>query len=231
VEPTENLARLLDPGRSVPASLPGLLAPGPAGVRFLAGASGVARLAGLHRGELRRLVHRLEPCVQGSDMVVIDLSSGISPSTRLFLQAAMEVVIVANPEPSAMLDAYGVIKLLAELGHSGLLHLVMNRARDPSFAEDCAGRILSTAQRFLGRGVEFLGSVPEDPAVIDSVQQRRPLVLLRPDSPAAVALGTLGESLFRDAAPLTDTLSGFFATAKGLVAPRPRSTESSCALS
>ena len=130
IEPEEDLLSLLKPGWSSERVRSGMLRPGPAGVRLLPGASGVGRLASLNRGELRRLTHRLEPYLQDSDLVLIDLSAGISPPTQLFLKAAQEIVIVTNPEPSAMLDAYGVIKLLAESDHAGRIHLVMNRAHN-----------------------------------------------------------------------------------------------------
>jgi len=227
IEAEKNLLSLLEPGWS---SQPELLREGPAGVWLLPGGSGVERLAGLNRGDLRRLVHRLEPYVQNAELVIIDLSSGISPSTRLFLQAAQEIVVVANPEPSAMLDAYGVIKLVTQQGHTGGMHLVMNRARDLSAAQECGRRMLTTVRQFLGRNLNFLGCIPEDEAVIASVQRRRPLALDRADSPAAAALRMIAQQLIDGVVPSGNTLSTFFMTAKALVAPRRRSTKSSCVL-
>ncbi len=230
IDPGADLSSLLEARRSAGAPGRDLLARGPAGVWLLPGASGVARLAGLDRGELRRLVHRLEPHLREGEAVFFDLSSGLSPATRLFLRAAHEIVIVANPEPTAVLDAYGVIKMLVEYGHSGRVHLVMNRVHDPQAADDCARRIVGTAQQYLDRGVSFLGSVPEDEAVAASVARRRPVVLDRPQAPAAAALRAIAQQLFVDAEPAADTLSAFFSTAKALLAPRSRTTRSSCAL-
>ena len=230
LDPEENLWSLLQPGWSRAELRARLVQPGPGGVRLLPGASGVGRLASLNRGELRRLVHRLEPHLDDSELVLIDLSAGLSPPTQLFLRAAREIVIVANPEPSAMLDAYGVIKLLAESDHAGQIHLVMNRAHNLPEAQRCAQRMVATAREFLGRGVNVLGCVPEDAAVIDSVHRRRPLVLNCPHSPAASALRLIAHELVDGALPPGNTLSAFFSTAKALVAPRRRSSRSSCAL-
>ncbi len=230
VEPEETLLSLLRPGWSSARVRSRLVQPGPGGVRLLPGASGVGRLASLNRGELRRLVHRLEPYLDDSELVLIDLSAGLSPSTQLFLRAAREIVIVANPEPSAMLDAYGVIKLLAESDHAGQIHLVMNRAHTLSAAQQCARRIVTTARQFLGRGVNVLGCVPDDAAVVDSVHRRRPLVLNSPHSQAASALRMIAHELVDGTLPPGNTLSAFFSTAKALVAPRRRSSRSTCAL-
>jgi flagellar biosynthesis protein FlhG len=230
VEPEADLSSLLNGRWSAQRPRPELLQHGPAGVRLLPGAAGIGRLASLNRGDLRRLVHRLEPYLKDSELVLLDLSSGLSPSTQLFLRAGHEVVIVVNPEPTAMLDAYGVIKMLAESGHAGQIHLVMNRVHDLQAARECAGRIVTTSHRHLDRGVNYVGSVPEDEAVIASVQRRRPVVLDQPQSPAAAALRAIAQQLIVDAAPGADTLSTFFSTAKALVAPRRRSKSSSCAL-
>ncbi len=75
-----------------------------------------------------------------------------------------------------------------------------------------------------------IGCVPEDAAVIDSVHSRRPLVLNRPHAPAAAALRLIAHELLDGALPHGNTLSAFFSTAKALVAPRRRSSRSSCAL-
>ena len=230
VEPESDLLSLLEPGWSSKRARPDLLRQGPAGVWLLPGASGVERLAGLNRGELRRLVHRLEPYLQDGELLFIDLSSGISPSTQLFLRAAQEVIVVANPEPSAMLDAYGVIKLLTEGGHAGVIHLIMNRAHDLPNARECGQRMVVTVERFLGRNLNFLGCVPEDEAMLASVQRRRPLVLYQPDSPAAAALRMIAQQLLDNFVPRENTILTFFSAAKALVAPRRRTRKSSCAL-
>ncbi|MEE8146406.1 MAG: hypothetical protein V3T24_02285, partial [Longimicrobiales bacterium] len=117
-----------------------------------------------------------------------------------------------------------------ESGHVGEIHLIMNRTHDLAQGRESARRVLATAREHLGRNVHSLDCVPEDPAVARSVQRRRPVVLDRPDSPAASSLRTIAQGLFDGAAPHGNTLSAFFSTAKALIAPRRRSTRSSCAL-
>lgn len=224
VEPDGNLVHLLERGGASQS----LLRQGPGGVRLLPGASGVGRLAGLNRGELRRLIERLEPHLHDSDLVLVDLSSGISPSTRLFLSAAQEVVLVTNPEPSAMLDAYGVIKLLAESDRTGAIHLVVNRARNLDDGRECGQRILETARRFLRTEVNLLGCIPEDDAVLVSSELGRPVVLDRPQSPAAIGMHRVADRLFDGTFADGSTASTFFAVAKRLLAPRRRSARTSC---
>ena len=52
-----------------------------------------------------------------------------------------------------------------------------------------------TALNFLGLEIPFLGFVPEDPAVAESIGRRRPVPVSHPDAPAAVALSRLAEEV------------------------------------
>ena len=90
IDPQAHLMGLLNGRRSRNGRGRELLVPGPAGVQLLPGGSGIERLASLNRGELRRLVQRLEPCLDDCDVVVVDLSSGISASC--FSRSCMGVV-------------------------------------------------------------------------------------------------------------------------------------------
>jgi MinD-like ATPase involved in chromosome partitioning or flagellar assembly len=64
----------------------------------------------------------------------------------------------------------------------------MNRAPDESSALEAWERFRSASQRFLARTPELVGEVPFDDAVTASIQDRRPVVLRAPGSPAARAL-------------------------------------------
>lgn len=221
IEPPDNLSSLLAAGRRRNGEARELLVEGPAGVRLLAGGSGIDRLAGLNRGDLRRLVQRLEPCLSAGDAVIVDLSSGLSPATLLFLQAAHHVVIVSNPDPSALLDAYAVIKVLATAGHGGEIHMVLNRCSDPVTGMHAGQRVLETAERFLGRRVNVLGQVPEDEAVSAALGRRRPLLLDRPACPAAGGVRLLAQRLLAACAIRREgTVDAFMARSAELLAPR-----------
>ncbi|MFQ5768364.1 MAG: P-loop NTPase [Acidobacteriota bacterium] len=219
--PKQHLLGLLEGRSRRPSSADDLLLEGPAGVRLLPGGSGIRRLAALNRGELRRLFQRLQRPLEGADAVIIDLSSGLSAATLLFLQAAQEIILVANPDPSALLDAYAVLKVLSRLESTGQVHLIMNRGRDTVAAWNCTRRFQTTARDYLKQDLYLLGRVPEDETVSLALSRRHPLLLLCPEAAAATALREAARKLLEHPGPGAGVES-FFSRSAALLAPRRR---------
>ena len=65
---------------------------------------------------------------------------------------------------------------------------MVNRAPDEARARSAWERFQSASQRFLGHAPELVGWVPYDEAVLRSVEERVPVTLLVPESPAARAI-------------------------------------------
>ncbi len=89
------------------------LQPGPAGVFVLPGAWAVADLADASESSQVRLLDQFAALGPRADVVVIDGGNGLHPFTRRLWRSCAEVVLVATPEPSAVLDAYAAIKVAA----------------------------------------------------------------------------------------------------------------------
>ncbi|HBT47457.1 MAG TPA: hypothetical protein DEA73_06220 [Peptococcaceae bacterium] len=166
---------------------------GPAGIRLIPGGSGVQELAEMTNQQREGLIRALSRVTEGTDFFLIDTSAGISRHVLSFAAAAGEAVIVTTPEPTALTDAYGLIKGLSRLGVR--LHLLVNRALAPGDGREAAARLQATARRFLAVEVPLLGIVPEDRTVGLAVREQRPLVLHYPSSPAARALEEVADRL------------------------------------
>ena len=91
-------------------------------------------------------------------------------------------------------DAEGGARLRAELERFPL-KLVVNQTR--SEQEQRVGSAISDAcRKYFGIPMEFLGAIPFDDAVWQSVRRRRPVILERPDAEASRSIvritGALG---------------------------------------
>ena len=172
-------------------SLEEVLIPAAPGLRIVPGASGVERLANLGDAERQALVAGLDTLCADADFVICDTGAGISRNTTSFLAAADEVVIVTTPEPTAVVDAYAVIKLIAMTGDHGDLGLVINMAGSADEARRFSHGISVTANKLLNAYVAELGFVLHDPHVAQSVRRRRPVFLEHPSSPASRCLRDL----------------------------------------
>lgn len=200
VTPRHNLAAVIGGSRSMSE----IVVTTPEGLRVVPGASGIERLANLTDEERARLIESFEDLYRATDVIVFDTGAGISKNTTGFLAAADDVVVVTTPEPTAVLDAYAVIKLLSHQSDRGQVGLVINMAGDRAEAERFAQGIAGTAYRMLNTYVEKLGYVLADAAVPRAVRMRRPFMTAFPKSPAAECVRRLARTICTGSAPVAE---------------------------
>jgi flagellar biosynthesis protein FlhG len=160
-----------------------VLLEGPAGVHLLPGGVGASELSTLEDYELRSLareIGRLEP---DYDIILVDLAAGVSPQIMRLLKPAHEIILVTNPEVTALLDAYGLVKCLSVWNHNQPLkfQVVMNRVRDREESIAAMQRMRRVVAKHL-RSVDFnyLGYVPFDRYLLHSISLQEPVVLSHP---------------------------------------------------
>lgn len=164
------------------------LVKGPEGVSLLSGGVGRTALANPTRRELDRLYRQLVVLEEAFDLIVIDHGAGLGYATVTHLAATSTLLLVTNPEVTALSDAYALYKQAHAVNPSILVGLIVNRARDRHAAEQARERFEAVSMRFLGHKPESIGWVPQDDAVYWSIQQRRPVCLGSPESESARAL-------------------------------------------
>ncbi len=164
------------------------LVEGPHGLRLLSGGVGRQTLANPTRRELDRLFRALRPLEDDFDLVLIDHGAGLGYSTLAHLAATSTLLLVTNHEVTALSDGYALYKRATMVNGGIRVGLVLNRVPDERLAEAAWERFRSASQRFLGRQPEYVGWVPADPAVSQSVQRRVPVTLSFPTSAAAQAI-------------------------------------------
>lgn len=174
-----------------------LLAGGP-GVRFVAGGSGIQELADLDPVTRASLLENLRKLESFAEVILLDTGAGLSSNVMSFVLASDEVLVVTTPEPTAMVDAYGVLKTLAGQDDVPVpkTRLVVNRVRNPEEGRQTARRICHTAKQHLGLDVGYLGFLLEDRQVARAVRDQRPFVKAYPNSLASACVANLAAELF-----------------------------------
>ncbi|MEO6710901.1 MAG: P-loop NTPase [Planctomycetota bacterium] len=158
---------------------------------LLAGGSGVSQMASLTPAELSRIAQGIEQLDAGYEALIVDSAAGISEQTIAFAAAADLAVIVTTPDPTAMTDAYAFLKVLLARKPDACVDLIVNRTFEEDEGARTAQRIESVCQRFLGRGVRYIGCVPDDREVVKSVARRLCVITAAPECSAALALRKL----------------------------------------
>ena len=168
---------------------------GPAGVRILPAARGVAELTALSPAEQLAVLDEIDALDGALDVLLVDVAAGISSNPLYFAAAASEIIVVTTPEPTAIADAYALVKVLATRWGRHECSVLVNMAASAADARTAFERLARVVGEFLPARLACLGWVPFDEAVPRAVRAQTPVVLAMPGSPAARALAGVADRL------------------------------------
>jgi len=169
----------------------------PGGFRLIRGASGLAQIAALGEFERTRLIHQVQALEQGVDLVLIDTGAGVSPNVLGFSVGADQLLVVTTPEPTAVTDAYALLKATRRHRDDLGVHVVVNMVRDSNEGRDVFNRLDAVCRRFLKLNVRYAGHVLLDARVAAAVRSQRPFMLETPGCPAGVCISQLAHRMDR----------------------------------
>ncbi len=164
---------------------------GPEGVSIIPGGTGVRELADLTPDERTRCVESFAELEDEYDAIIVDTSAGISPNVLSFLFGADEIILVTTSEPTALTDAYALIKVVSKEQPDPCIRLLVNMAMCADDALVTARKIQLVTASFLNLKIDYLGYVPLDKEVPISVKAQVPFLVRCPDSQASKAVSVL----------------------------------------
>ncbi len=162
-----------------------VIVPGPCGVQVIPASSGMPQLTALGDSQWDRLGDALDEIADDFDYVIIDTGAGISDNVVEAIRLANRALVVTALEPTAVVDAYALIKLMSTTDPAQEIEVVVNSARDAGEAQLVFTQLQVAATRFLKRRIHYAGFITHDPAVRDAVLIQRPIVDHLPQSPAS----------------------------------------------
>ncbi len=185
--PRWHLGHLLDGQKE----LDEIIVEGPSLIHVVPASSGLRELTSLSAVQWRRLEETLDALAASYDCLLIDTAAGISDNVIDLLGFSSRVLVVTSAEPSALVDAYALIKILASASPGGEIGVLVNDARDGAEGRLVFEQLDEAATRFLGRRLTAYGTIPHDEAVRDAILGQRTLAECCPRSPAARAFTAL----------------------------------------
>jgi flagellar biosynthesis protein FlhG len=183
---------------------------GPAGLRVIASGSGVYRLANLSEKSLEQCLEELNEIEKYTDIMLIDTGAGLSKNVLKFVLAAGEVIVVTTPEPTAITDAYGVIKVIASSEQNIPIWLVVNMVRNEDEGVQVVDRLATVSKRFLGVELSTLGFIPYDPIIPKAVREQQPFIISHPRSMAGQSLNLIAKNLLSNGMAGVNLPTSFF---------------------
>lgn len=172
-----------------------ILVKGPEGLLLVPGGSGLQNLANLREWQFSRLISAFNDLSAMTDFLLLDTGAGVSRNVTNFLMAAEEIVLVASPEPHAIMDVYALIKVLAYFDNRSRLKLVVNKTENAEEAQLIWNAVNSASRQFLNLNVEFLGHIPNSKAILNSIKKQEPFILKHPRHEVARSFQRIAELL------------------------------------
>jgi flagellar biosynthesis protein FlhG len=161
------------------------------GISLLPALNGSYLLSTIGPSAQARVLELVNSLSDRFDCLVIDIAAGIGQAQTVFAGAAADAIVVVNPEPLSMADAYACLKTLATQQDVRHAFVLPNRVTSRAQASELTARLGALVQRFLELEITALPPIPADLQVAESAQYGVPLMVHAPDSPAARAIRQL----------------------------------------
>lgn len=168
---------------------------GPCGIRLLPACPGRYEMANLSPRDRDILSNAVDQAAAAYDILLTDTGAGINSNSVSFAASADEVILVATPDPTSMRDAYAMAKVLSKRAGVETIRFVANQVSSEAQGAELHDTLRNLIRRFLPIELTFLGCVPRDEIVRQSVAAGIPFVLRAPESHAARAVQAIAGRL------------------------------------
>jgi flagellar biosynthesis protein FlhG len=165
------------------------------GLHVLPASSGDLKMLTLNNLVRRSLIGQLEEFVNRMDTVLIDTGAGLSEDVLFLNGSSDQVMIVTTPEPTALSDAYAMIKVLKSQYKIREFSLFVNMVENEAEGSKVYRNLIEVTDRFLQIGLTYLGCCRRDELVSKSIKSRMPFVRSCPFSAASRSIDLLSDQL------------------------------------
>lgn len=175
-------------------SLEDVIIEGPFGVKLLPGGSGMTKLNQITE-EIRENFIRKISTLKDLDFIIIDTGAGADDKILRFIASSEELIILTTPEPTALTDAYSLLKLVNHFNIKENAKVVINKSLNSKEAISTFNKFNNTSKKFLNIDLDYLGFIMEDRKVTEAVRNQSPFVLSFPNSYATKNIESIANSL------------------------------------
>jgi flagellar biosynthesis protein FlhG len=130
------------------------------------------------------------------DLIIFDTPAGISDSFLQCCNLSDLVQIVVTDEPTSLMDAYGLIKILMQYMDTEKMRLLINNVIDGEDADDISTKLNLATAKFLKLRIDVLGYIPYDRDVRQSIINQELLAASAPDSEVVSSITQVFNKIF-----------------------------------
>ncbi|MFH1982222.1 MAG: MinD/ParA family protein [Pseudomonadota bacterium] len=179
-----------------------ILVTGPGGMQILPASSGIQDITALTPAQRMRLITSLDAVMDTADILLIDTAAGISSNVMYFNVSAHDIVVLVTPEPTAITDAYALMKVMRLKYGEDRFNVVVNMAASEREGEEVFRQLDLVSRRFLDISMEYCGSVMRDQALVTAVRRQSLVCDVNPEAPASRSIRALADVIVAMPAPV-----------------------------
>lgn len=161
---------------------------GPRNVSYVAAGSGLTDIFTQEATMLDHFLKQYDEITTEYDYILFDMGAGVTDQSLFYILAADECFLITTPEPTAMMDAYAMIKHIHKNNDGLPLYLIVNRIDSIKEGKLVVKRLQKVAGEFLGKSLNALGLIPFDKMVSKAVIAQVPFTLFDPSMRASRAI-------------------------------------------
>jgi flagellar biosynthesis protein FlhG len=201
----ETIATMLDKELSIWD----IIEEGPNGLLFISGGTGFNDLFRLDGTRMDKFFSELSTIQGHVDYIILDTGAGLSDENLRFIMAADDVILVTTPEPTAITDAYAVVKMVHSKDRNVHMKLLINQCTSEKEGNQTANNFQKVTKQFLNKQIDTLGFIPSDSHVTSAVKKQVPFFLAFPNCPASKAVKNVTYDFLQLTVPFKLGVKGF----------------------
>ncbi len=182
---------------------------GPEGIKIVPGGSGLSNLTDLTERQRELFLDSFYKLALENDYLIFDTAAGISHNVIKFLLAADEIIVVTTDEPTAITDAYALLKVISMQHKENNINFVINMVRSVYEARCTFEKIQAVVKQFLRIDMYNLGYIQYDSCVSDAIKKRKPFLIQYPLSAASKSVKDVAKALLKKCEQYENKRAGF----------------------
>jgi flagellar biosynthesis protein FlhG len=170
------------------------------GVQFISGGSGLYELTKLDGNQMMDIVGNLSCIEDIADTIIFDTGAGVNDNILRLVHASNETVIITTPEPTALVDAYALVKIIKEKVEEPTISLVLNKTSSLREALTVADGFIRMVNRNLDLNIRSLGYIMRDDYMQKAIKMQVPILVSYPKCTASENIDALSERFLKKTA-------------------------------
>lgn len=132
------------------------------------------------------------------DIVLLDTPAGASLEVLQCCSFADLVSIMITDEPTSLLDAYGLVKILLQFIDTQKIKLLVNNVIDMEDADEISYKLNLATENFLKVQLGYMGFIPYERIVRQSILQQELFSIIEPESEVSKAIEKISDTMLKE---------------------------------